>query len=248
MLHALMCAYGVIFFALTMAMSSSDMPDPIEEYNIERTRWADIDEKEYTQRFLIESLDKIRESSVKNYDEENLLFFSAKFDELLKYTKFLLKNGAKPNRPFKGTLPLHNAIRNGALKSAYLLAQSGAECKKALLPLMDTFCYAHDEQTFAAQKSLFDLMVKKGARVNAVEKQTLETPLWKVLRVKFSLLPDGKVTFHEIPLKQRTEFVQLLLNNNANAQAVVQGKTPLQRACANGFTEIAAMLKILLNT
>ena len=88
---------GLSFFAITLAMSP-DMPDEIKNYRIARTSWADIDEIALTEKFLIKSLIEIGKNCDKNYDKADLLFFAAKFDELLDYTKFLLHKGAKPNR------------------------------------------------------------------------------------------------------------------------------------------------------
>lgn len=226
-----------------MKKTTKPWPDAIATYEVPDRRWADEDEFEVVRKELKAHKRKI-ESHACSINDGNMLFYAAKFDELLRYTNFLLNHGANSYKSVKGILPLDNAIRHGALKSAYLLTERGAACKTALLTLMKRVCVTKDPKAFAAQQELFKLLLKNRASVNAKDSNQ-ETPLFKILDIETA---EGQgawptVRFISIPLEHRAYFVTALLNNNADPRLKnAAGKTATQKARENGFEPLAQLI------
>ena len=214
----------------------SNWPDAIKNFNITRTSWATRDEICITRADLEEQISFLGISN-RDFTKGNLLFYAAGFDELLDITDFLLTEGVSPNATTKkGWIPLHHALECNAFKTAYLLAQRGASCKKSLPVLMEQITRTDDPRLFAAQKALFGLLVKKGADINSCD-DTQETLLCKLTRIRFSSSGKGAFKCHEIPIEHRLYFVRALLDRNAKIE-----QRAIDNAQKNGLHEIANLL------
>jgi cytohesin len=130
----------------------------------------------------------------------------------------LLGKGADPRRRDKsGAGPIENAARGRHAEALGLLIAAAGPAAGEIGALLS-------ESALKGQADIADLLLAKGANVNARDK-------------------SGATPLHQAALKGNLAFVTLLLQHGADVNARDgDGATPLHNAALSGHREVAALL------